>query len=303
MEWGIAINLRESVGEVVEKAVLAERGGIDTIWLTDYPAVRLSPLLASAVAQNTKRCRIGVGLLSPLIYSTSQIVRYMRTLIELYGNRFDLLLGPGDKTKLKNIGVDYGDITSLVQRMKTMASEIHQELSEYSECRIFFAAQGSKMLRASTCVDGVLLNYADLDMIQWAITNIHDRMKGFRVGIFPPALISSSTKCDNDISIRTSAAVVALGMNTSLLNHFGLTKYVEPAKLALKREGKLSPIVTDLIEQKILDRFCISGPSEKLCEYLSQLEELGVDIIVFGPPQGATYSGVECINHARIQCI
>jgi len=103
IQWGIAINLREPVSEIVEKAVVADSGGIDSIWITDYPAVRISPILASAIAQKTERCRIGVGLLSPLIYPPKQIVQYMSTLIKHYGNRFEeihrlgateLVLGP-----------------------------------------------------------------------------------------------------------------------------------------------------------------------------------------------------------------
>jgi len=30
MEWGIAINLREHVSEIIEKAVVADQGGIDS---------------------------------------------------------------------------------------------------------------------------------------------------------------------------------------------------------------------------------------------------------------------------------
>ncbi len=80
MEWGIAINLREHVSEIIEKAVVADKGGIDTVWLTDYPATRFSPILSSMIAKNTKNCRIGVGLLSPLIYSSSHILQIMTTL-------------------------------------------------------------------------------------------------------------------------------------------------------------------------------------------------------------------------------
>ncbi len=185
MEWGIAINLRELVSEIVEKAVAADQGGIDTIWVTDFPATRLSPVLASTIAQNTKNCRIGVGLLSPLIYSPAHILQMMTTLIEMHGERFDLLLGPGDRPKLRDIGVEYGDISTLVERMRDSVTTVREGLKEYDATRVFLGAQGQKMIEASTCSNGVLLNYSDSEMIQWAITTLGKRPQSFKIGVFP----------------------------------------------------------------------------------------------------------------------
>ncbi|MBE0525391.1 MAG: LLM class flavin-dependent oxidoreductase, partial [Candidatus Thorarchaeota archaeon] len=167
MEWGIAINLREPTSEIVEKAKVADQGGIDTIWVTDFPATRLSPVLASIIAQNTKNCRIGVGLLSPLIYKPSHILQMMTTLIEMYGERFDLLLGPGDRAKLRDIGVEYGEISTLVERLCDSVTIIREGLEEYNATQVFLGAQGQKMIKASTCSNGVLLNFSDSEMIQW----------------------------------------------------------------------------------------------------------------------------------------
>ena len=202
--------------------------------MTDFPATRLSPVLASVVAKNTKNSRIGIGLLSPLIYSPSHIIQMMTTLIETYGERFDLLLGPGDRIKLGEIGVSYGDITTLVTRMNDSVTMIRRGLSEYEECKVFVGAQGSKMIELSTCSDGVLLNYSDSEMIQWAISHLKDKPTGFTIGIFPPSLIGSSKPCDEHIGIKTSAAVVALGLSPSLMRRFGLIEDLQPAILKMK---------------------------------------------------------------------
>lgn len=298
MEWGIAINLREPVSEIIDKSVIAEKGGIHTIWITDYPATRFSPALAAVIAETTKHCRIGVGLLSPFIYSASHIMQMMSTLIDTYGQRFDLLLGPGDRSKLGEIGVSYGEVTTLVNRMTESVTNIREGLSEYKDCRILIGAQGPRMIEASTCSDGVLLNYSDPDMIRWAISKIENRSEGFMIGIFPPALIGSSKSCEDNISIKTSAAVVALGANRSILRKYGLEEELQP-RIEEMRENGLTTEIVERIDQDILDRFCLCGSIETSNRRLKEYQEIGVQAVVFGPPQGASLKSVEQLVEAK----
>ena len=298
MEWGIAINLREPVSEIIEKAVVADLGGIHTIWLTDFPATRFSPALASVVAENTRNCRIGVGLLSPLIYAPSHIVQMMITLIETHGPRFDLLLGPGDRTKLGEIGVSYGDISTLVERMIKTVVRIREGLSEFKDCRIFLGAQGPRMIEASTCSDGVLLNYSDPDMIQWAVSILGKRSHDFRIGVFPPSLIGASKSCEENMSIKASATVVALGLGSSIMKRFGLKEKLQPAIDKMREIGLTNEIV-EMIDQKILDQFSLCGSIEFNFERLTLYQRSGIDIVVFGPPQGATLRGVNWLVRAK----
>ncbi len=298
MEWGIAINLREPVSEIIEKAVVADQGGIDIVWITDYPATRLSPIISSEIAKNTKNCRIGVGLLSPLIYSSAHIVQMMTTLIEMHGDRFDLLLGPGDRTKLGDIGVDYGKISTLVERMRESVITIHEGLAEHSELRVFMGAQGPKMIEISTNCDGVLLNYSDSQMIQWAISLLGGKSKDFKIGVFPPSLIGSSKPCNEHMGIKTSAAVVALGLSPSILREFGLKDNLHPA-MEKMREFGLSNDIVEMIDQSVLDRFSLCGSIESNIERLVNYQQIGVDIIVYGPPQGASLEGVKRLVDAK----
>ena len=89
MKWGIALNVRDTISKTVDKAVIVDKGGLDQIWVTDFPALRYAPAVAAAVAERTSECRIGVGLISPLLYSSSHIVQFMTTLIKSHGERFD----------------------------------------------------------------------------------------------------------------------------------------------------------------------------------------------------------------------
>jgi len=298
MEWGIAINLREPTSEIIEKVKVADRGGIETIWVTDFPATRLSPILASIIAKNTKNCRIGVGLLSPLIYKPSHILQMLTTLIEMHGERFDLLLGPGDKARLRDIGVDYGNISTLVERMKDSVIEIREGLKEYNTTQVFLGAQGQKMIRASTCANGVLLNYSDSGMVQWAITTLGKMPQDFKIGIFPPSMIGSSKMCNEHLGIKTSAAVVALGLSPSILRRFGLKEKLQPAIDKMRKYGLTQDLI-EMIDQEILDRFGLCGDIQSNNDQLEFYRKIGVDMVVFGPPQGASLKGVEQLVDAK----
>lgn len=298
MEWGIALNLREPVQETIEKAILVDKGGLDIVWITDYPATRLSPILASAIAQETEHCRIGIGLLSPLIFSPHEIVQYLSTLINLYGNRFDLLIGPGDKIRLKEIGINYGEISTIVQRIIESVVLIREGLSSHKDCRIFIGAQGENMIRESVTAHGVLLNYSDPDMIEWASSLLRQKPKGFKIGIFPPSLIGSSKSCREYMGIKSSAAVVALGLNTSIMNRFALKEKLLPVRREMKKQGMTHEVV-EMIDFETLSRFCLCGDDEHIFNRLKAYEKIGVEHIVFGPPQGANLMDVQQLIDAR----
>lgn len=297
--WGIAINLRESVSKIVEKAVVADRGGIDSIWITDYPAVRISPILASAIAKKTERCRIGVGLLSPLIYPPDQIVQYMSTLMKHYGNRFDLLIGPGDKNRLADIGIEFGKGSVIANRLAESLGRIREGLKDYEDCRILLAAQGAKMIEISKNAEGVLLNYSDPEMTRWAIKTLGETSDAFEIGVFPPTFIGNVSQCEEQLSIRTSAGIVALGVSASTRKRFELNQKLQPALSLLKERGNIDEGVINSIDQTVIERFCICDTPEGVSSRVLQYGNLGVNLVVFGPPLGATLDGVKQLIEAK----
>ena len=127
MKWGIALNVRDTISETIVKAQIADKGGIDEIWVTDFPALRYAPTVAAAIAERTNDCRIGVGLVSPLLYSSSHILQFMNTLIESHGERFDLLLGPGDRFALESIGISLTP-KEILEKIKTALNTIKSGL-------------------------------------------------------------------------------------------------------------------------------------------------------------------------------
>ncbi|MFW9768960.1 MAG: LLM class flavin-dependent oxidoreductase [Candidatus Thorarchaeota archaeon] len=294
MKWGIALNVRDTISKTVDKSIIADRGGMDQIWVTDFPALRYAPTVATAVAEKTTDCRIGVGLMSPLLYSSSHIVQFMTTLIKSHGERFDLLVGPGDRHALESVGVVVSP-KAILERMKKALSEIKSGLTEANlDTRVLVGAQGPKMIEISRGVDGVLLNYSDLEMAKWAMNQLSDNIsKRFQVGIFPPAYIGP---CDNFITntaISYSAAMVALGLGKTVTNLFGVDYELKNARKLLKIHGGINDEVVRSIGDRILKRFAFCGSPKQLYRYIKELEEIGYTNVVLGPPVGMSKKSIE----------
>ena len=300
MRWGVALNVRDDMSESLRKAEIADKGGLNQVWVTDYPALRYAPAVAAAIAERTKSCRIGVGLVSPLLYSSTHIVQFMSTLVDTYGTRFDLLLGPGDKLALDSIGLSYSS-KSMVDKTAHALDEIKQGLTEAGHgCSVLLGAQGPSMIKTSLKADGVLLNYSDLEMAEWALDQIKNEVpSGFQLGLFPPTYVGDCQDIIANQSISYSAAMVAIGLSRVVSDSFGLLDRIQTARLLMKEHGQINMEVVNSLGREVLQRFAFCGTSEQLSSYMKALEKMGFASIVFGPPQGIRKKGVEILVKAK----
>ena len=300
MRWGVALNVRDDMSESLRKAEIADKGGLNQVWVTDYPALRYAPAVAAAIAERTKSCRIGVGLVSPLLYSSTHIVQFMSTLVDTYGTRFDLLLGPGDKLALDSIGLSYSS-KSMVDKTAHALDEIKQGLTEAGHgCSVLLGAQGPSMIKTSLKADGVLLNYSDLEMAEWALDQIKNEVpSGFQLGLFPPTYVGDCQDIIANQSISYSAAMVAIGLSRVVSDSFGLLDRIQTARLLMKEHGQINMEVVNSLGREVLQRFVFCGTSEQLSSYMKALEKMGFASIVFGPPQGIRKKGVEILVKAK----
>ncbi len=294
MKWGIALNVKDTISQTIDKALIADEGGIDQVWITDFPALRYAPTVAAVIAEKTSNCRIGVGLVSPLLYSSSHIVQFMTTLIESHGDRFDLLLGPGDRFALESIGIAHLPKV-IVEKIKAALGEVKSGLLKSGhECSVLIGAQGPKMIEMSLNADGVLLNYSDLEMASWAADKVRDNVgKDFQLGLFPPAFIGKCERFIDNLAISYSAASVAIGLGRTVVELFDLSSSLKDARTLLKERGKIDNEVLAAVGDDVLKRFAFCGTREQLREYTKELETIGFTNVVFGPPIGMSKKGVE----------
>ncbi len=93
MKLGLAIAGRRPGPEVVEAARLAERHGLDEVWLTEDYCEHGAFALAGAVAATTERMRLGLGVLNPWTRHPALTAMEFAAFDELSGGRAVLGLG------------------------------------------------------------------------------------------------------------------------------------------------------------------------------------------------------------------
>ena len=300
MKWGVALNVRNKVSETLRKAEVADKGAIDQIWVTDFPTVRYAPAIAAAIAERTKKCRIGVGLISPLLYPSTQICQFMSTLIDSYGDRFDLLIGPGDRNALARVGISYSTTQMFENTTSALVAIKSTLLEEGYRCSVLLGAQGPAMIKASLSADGVLLNFSDIEMLQWALDQMNHVPAKFKLGLFSPTYIGSCKDFMNNQGIALSAAMVAIGLNSKVSEIFGFRDKIDTARRLLEKRGRIDMEVANAMGEEVLKRFVLCMADNKLRKYLKDIEGMGISLVVFGPPQGIRERGVDHLVEAKL---
>ncbi|MHA1769553.1 MAG: LLM class flavin-dependent oxidoreductase [Candidatus Thorarchaeota archaeon] len=303
MEWGVALNVSETVSTTIDSAVILEEAGFDQIWITDYPSDRYAPVVAAAVAEATTGCKIGLGLLSPYLYPAGHITQMLETLILTYGPRFSVLLGPGDRYALQRVGVKQDRGTIVVERVIETALQVKQFLVERDlQGRVFLGAQGPRMIDASERVDGVLLNYTDLEMARLVTERLRTRKRGFIMGLFPPSHVSPDAQASRE-SVLFASTMVALGLTRSLQKKFGLSERIGPASRAVQESGRVTKEIIDTVGEDTLHRFGLGVTGPQLCRYMKDAEAYGYDLVVLGPPLCMSSQAVRYAAEARRACV
>jgi hypothetical protein len=287
MNFGLSLNVNDPAPNSITKSLEAECLGLDYIWVADLPSQRYAPVIASAIASATSRIRIGLGLISPFLHKPQQIASSLITLIESYGGRFDLCMGPGDRDELRRVGIDLDTYKDISQYLVNSRREISDILASRDiRCKIWLGAQGPRLLRVASSFDGVLLNYSSPEMIEWAL-NVIREVGGQRLGslgVYAPSYVYERYKPEIYRILQFASAAVALGASNKILREFSLLETLEPLRRELNTR-RLDGSVLKSIPSGITDKFSILKSQNELPKYVGELERLGVQYMVFSYPQ------------------
>jgi len=286
LNYGLAVNINETTTEIIKKSIQAEQLGLDYVWIADTPAQRYPFTAASAIAANTKTLRLGLGLLSPFLYAPEQIANGFSTLVETYGNRFELLIGPGDRYQLQRVGVSLSHLQGITNYILDSKKKIEKRLRENRiKGKVWLGAQGPRMLGIAHYFDGVLLNYASPDSIKWAISKVgRANKREFQIGVYAPSYVYSSLDKKAYNLLRIASAVVALGASKVVLKEFGMHEKIVAAKEKMEAGASLESVLNE-IPPEIVGVFSIFKRTRELKSYVFELSRLGIKHVVFSYPQ------------------
>ena len=286
MKFGLAVNINETVFEIVEKCVEAERLGLDSVWISDVSVQLYAPVVAAAVAENTRKIRIGLGLISAYLHTPRHIAQSLVTLIETYGERFELCIGPGDKDLLRRVGVSLARSEGVERYFKDAKHQIDTiSKKESLSCKLWLGAQGPRMLETAAHFDGVWLNYAHPTEVKWGVEIVKAHSKrDMQFGVYVPSYVYRDFDPAIGKLTEISSAVVALGASDTVLRRLNLYEMVGEGRRRLK-EGASIKSVLKYVPSKAVDIFSILKRSDQLKGYLAQLTDIGVHHAVFSYPQ------------------
>ncbi|MEM2510370.1 MAG: LLM class flavin-dependent oxidoreductase [Candidatus Methanomethylicia archaeon] len=286
LKYGLSINPHETIQKIVEKSIEMEKLSFDYVWVTDTSLKSDFYTVASIIAEKTSNIRIGIGLLSPLLYTSSQIAKNIIMLTKQYGDRFELCIGPGDRGQLKRVGIQLSKVKRIPELLLRVEWEINVSFKqEKLEIPIWLGAQGPRMLRIAKFFHGVLLNYADLELIKWAVKEMDlPYSHSVQIGIYAPSYVYTCKDKQLYDLLKLSSITVALGTVKSVLERIGLYEEILKIKRELRSGVALKDIV-NIVPEEVIEKFSIHMPSNTLKNYLLKLKEIGIKHVVFGYPQ------------------
>ncbi len=294
MRYGLALSASTNLAKTIDIARKTLESRIETLWVLDFPSTRDAFVVASTLAYHFEK-RIGIGLLSPFIIRPTQIVQGIKSLVSCFGDRFELLLGVGDINRLMDVGIDI-EQKHIFRRFRGLLEDTQKQLKDNDiYCPLILGAQGPNMIRLSASTDGVLLNYADPDMIEWAIEQI-DKRDNQNIGVFPASQLDLQDTGMLPTDLRYAAAIIGIGATERVLERFGIVNELKTARDLFRKEG-LSRSVLDMIDEKILQRFCLLIDYNNLDDYVNTLKDKGVSQIVFGPPVSTSGKTTERLSN------
>ncbi len=93
--WTRARSMGDPVERTLETIRLADRAGLDSVWLSEDPDGWDAFAVLGAAARTTERVRLGTGVTNPYLRHPNLLAMSIATLDRLSGGRAFLGLGPG----------------------------------------------------------------------------------------------------------------------------------------------------------------------------------------------------------------
>jgi len=307
VKFGLELVPMSPIDKIVDLSVLAEQGGLDTVWITDHYNNRNVYITLTAIALKTSRIHLGPGVTNPYIANPAWTAAAIASLDEISGGRAILGIGAGDKATLEKLSVEWKkpltaireSVTVIRMLLKGESVTFDGTLFKLKDARlnfkpphdvpIYIGAQAPKMLKlAATIGDGILINASNPKDYEYAMNIIKEAAaeKLSKLDIVAYTCFS----VDHDREVAKGAAIpivafIAAGSPDAVLERHGIEKEgVEKIREALGKGdfGTAFKSVTD----DMLKAFSIYGTPEECVEELSKLIKLGVTHIVFGSPLG-----------------
>ncbi|KXB05606.1 methylene-tetrahydromethanopterin reductase [candidate division MSBL1 archaeon SCGC-AAA382A03] len=311
MDFGVEFVPEDPVEEIVEKVKVADKEEFDYVWITDHYNNRNVYAVLTRIAEETNQINLGPGITNPYTINTAETASSIATISEISDGRAVLGLGPGDKTTLKALGIEWDKpltrtkeaiqvIRSLLdgERVTTDDMEKHSlkgaklNFEPEADIPIYIGAQGPNMLKmAGKRGNGILINASHPKDFDFAVDQIEKGVEeaGRDMDDVDVVAYTSFSIAEDVDSAKEAAtppvAFIAAGVPEVVLERHGIAK--EEAEKIGKAigEGDFGTAFGSVTDEMI-DAFALYGTPEQCIEKIKGLKEVGVTQVVAGSPIG-----------------
>lgn len=307
MKYGIELVPNKDSIEIALYSKLAEKYGFDNVWITDHYNNRNAYICLTLSAMFTNRINLGIGVTNPYTYHPIYIIQLIQTISEISNGRVLLGIGPGDVTTLSELGIERKKpIKAIEEFVKIFRTAIKNGYVKFqgevfniknarfnfklNDVPIYIGAQGKKLLKLSGMIaDGVLINFSNKKDIELSIKYVKEGMiSSGRNNVEIVAYLCFSIDEDSKRARKLTIPVVAYILSSAskeILNRHNIEEDIVMKVRECIMGGNFKKLY-ELIDERILDIFSISGNPEECKEKIEELKELNLSQIVFGSPIG-----------------
>lgn len=301
MKFGITLKPDVSVERIVNLTRLGEEAGFSYGWMFDSHMLwkECYPLL-TLMAANTRRMRLGTCVTNPAVRDITVTASLFATLNLISGGRMELGIGRGDSSRRvlgkKPTTLEHLEDSVRVFRELNAGREVQLDgtptrLTWASGVpRVWIAAYGPKALKlAGRVADGVILQFADPDLIEWCLGPVREGAReagrdpaGIEVMAAAPVWVSEDLKLCRE-RVRWFPALVSNHVMDLIARYKpedlppALTSYVRSrGGYDYQHHCEVGSDNAAFVSDEVVDRFCLVGPAEAHRRKLEALRGVGV---------------------------
>lgn len=284
-------------------AELADRSGVDSVWVAEGHYARDAWTTLSAIALRTERVRLGTGVVPVFTRHPALLAMSFATLDELSGGRVMVGIGSGERNNMRDeLGYDFRSPLSamresiaILRRMFAgepvnvegrifSARNIRLSVRARPDIPIYAAAVGPKMLElVGELADGVYYPQTSPLFIREAADRIAagaERAGRSLDQVDRAAMVIASVHEDPSIARQIPrgllATLLAVPEGEHILSHNGLDgSQAGRIRHALTTQGMRQAI--SHVSDEMVDRLTVSGTREQVTAQVAELLDAGLD--------------------------
>lgn len=302
MKFGITIKPDIPIERIVSLARQAEGAGFEYGWMFDSHVLWKEPFpLLTLMAANTRKMHLGTCVTNPAVRDVTVASSLFATLNLASKGRMEMGIGRGDSsrrvlgkkpTTLENLE-EFVRVFRDLNAGKTVeldGTRAHFPWATAGVPRVWVAGYGPKALRCAGRIgDGVILQFADPDLIAWCVGFVREGAKEagrdpnkIEVMAAAPAWVSNDPKVGRE-HVRWFPALVSNHV-MDLISRYkpeelppALTSYVRNrGGYDYLHHCEVGSDNASFVTDEVVDRFCLLGPVQAHLAKLEALRRAGV---------------------------